>query len=182
MNYQHFSQKLLCVLTVATVGVSASLHAQTYHVTDLGTINTQNGVISSHPTGINNVGQVSGYSFSGTSNHAARFTNGVVDDLGTIPGGITSQGFAINNLGQVVGDSEYSPNGGSIRHAALFSNGTAEERLIGRRASYGCIRMKSKDVIALYHQVHIGTPVKIVEVPLAALLPAEEPTLLARQD
>ncbi len=33
--------------------------------------------------------------------------------------------MGINNLGQVVGDSQYSVNGGSIRHAALWSNGTA---------------------------------------------------------
>jgi lipoprotein-anchoring transpeptidase ErfK/SrfK len=70
----------------------------------------------------------------------------------------------------------------NARERCIYIHGTAEERLIGRRASYGCIRMKSKDVIALYRQVHIGTPVKIVEAPLAALLPAEEPTLLARQD
>ncbi len=40
--------------------------------------------------------------------------------------------------------------------------------------------MKSKDVIALYARVHIGTPVRITEQRLAAFLPQEEETLLAR--
>lgn len=106
-----------------------SSQAQTYHVTDLGTINTnpQTGVVSSHPTGINNAGQVTGYSYSGTSNHAARFTNGLVEDLGVIPGGQLSTGWGINGVGDVVGDSQYSVNGGSIRHAALFRNGTVTD-------------------------------------------------------
>ncbi len=101
----------------------------TYHVTDLGTINTnpQTGQVISHPAGINESGQVTGYSYAGTNIHAARFTNGVVEDLGTIPGGNTSTGVGINDSGQVTGDSQYSVNGGSIRHAALFSNGTVTD-------------------------------------------------------
>ncbi len=74
---------------------------------------------------------------------------------------------------------------GQNRHArerCIYIHGTAEERWIGRRASFGCIRMKSKDVIDLYSRVHIGTPVNISEKHLAEFLPAEEPTLLARQD
>ena len=86
---------------------------------------TRNRSDSSHPTGINNAGQVAGRSYSGTSLHAARFTNGMVEDLGTIPGGSKSTGVGINDLGHVTGDSEYSVNGGSIRHAALFSDGMA---------------------------------------------------------
>ena len=68
------------------------------------------------------------------------------------------------------------------RDRCIYIHGTAEEKLIGRRASFGCIRMKSKDVIELYSRVHIGTPVNISEKRLAEFLPVEEPTLLARQD
>ncbi len=68
------------------------------------------------------------------------------------------------------------------RDRCIYIHGTAEEKLIGRRASFGCIRMKSKDVIELYNRVHIGTPVNISEKRLAEFLPVEEPTLLARQD
>ena len=119
----------LAIIGITGASAPASAQAQTYHLTDLGTINTdpETGVVSSHPTGINNAGQVAGYSYSGTSNHAARFTNGLVEDLGVIPGGQTSQGWGINGLGDVVGDSQYSVNGGSIRHAALFRNGTVTD-------------------------------------------------------
>jgi hypothetical protein len=40
--------------------------------------------------------------------------------------------------------------------------------------------MKSKDVIALYARVHVGTPVTISEKSLSDFLPSEEETLLAR--
>jgi hypothetical protein len=42
--------------------------------------------------------------------------------------------------------------------------------------------MRSKDVIALYNLVHIGTHVRISAKPLHDLVPPEEPTLLARAD
>ena len=102
---------------------------QLYHVTDLGSINTNpaTGSTTSKPGGINSAGQVAGYSSAGTTTHAARFTNGLVEDLGTIPGGDRSTGVGINDLGHVVGDSEYSVNGGSIRHAALFKDGTVTD-------------------------------------------------------
>jgi hypothetical protein len=38
----------------------------------------------------------------------------------------------------------------NARERCIYIHGTAEERRIGKRASFGCIRMKSKDVIALY--------------------------------
>jgi lipoprotein-anchoring transpeptidase ErfK/SrfK len=44
----------------------------------------------------------------------------------------------------------------------IYIHGTAEERNIGRPASYGCIRMRSKDVTALYNLVAPGTVVQIV--------------------
>ena len=52
----------------------------------------------------------------------------------------------------------------------IYIHGTAEERTIGRPASYGCIRMKSKDVAELYSQLPIGALVKVVpdNLPRAA--------------
>jgi len=44
----------------------------------------------------------------------------------------------------------------------IYIHGTPEERTIGRPASYGCIRMKSRDVTELYSQLPIGTLVEIV--------------------
>jgi hypothetical protein len=70
----------------------------------------------------------------------------------------------------------------NTRERCIYIHGTAEEQRIGRRASFGCIRMRSKDVIVLYSLVHIGTHVRISEKPLARFLPPEEPSLLARAD
>ncbi|MDQ6654623.1 MAG: L,D-transpeptidase [Verrucomicrobiota bacterium] len=70
----------------------------------------------------------------------------------------------------------------NTRERCIYIHGTAEEQMIGQRASFGCIRMRSKDVIALYGLVHIGTHVRISEKPLRDFLPAEEPSLLARSD
>lgn len=49
----------------------------------------------------------------------------------------------------------------------IYIHGTPEERNIGRPASYGCIRMRSEDVIHLYDIVGRGARVSIVDVPLA---------------
>jgi hypothetical protein len=64
----------------------------------------------------------------------------------------------------------------------IYIHGTPEEKRIGRRASFGCVRMRSKDVIALYSLMHIGTAVTISEKSLGELLPPAEPTLLERPD
>ena len=45
----------------------------------------------------------------------------------------------------------------------IYIHGTSEEGYIGEPASHGCIRMKNKDVIDLYHQVDAGTPVLILK-------------------
>jgi len=44
----------------------------------------------------------------------------------------------------------------------IYIHGTPEEKKIGRPASYGCIRMKAKDVAELYNQVPIGAVVQII--------------------
>src|SRR6266568_8597951 len=41
----------------------------------------------------------------------------------------------------------------------IYIHGTNEERTIGRPASFGCIRMRSSDVTALYNQLPLGAPV-----------------------
>lgn len=47
----------------------------------------------------------------------------------------------------------------------IYIHGTPEERNIGRPASYGCIRMRSSDVIHLYNTIGIGAKVEIVNAP-----------------
>jgi hypothetical protein len=43
----------------------------------------------------------------------------------------------------------------------IYIHGTPEERTIGRPASYGCVRMRSCDVMDLFEWVDVGTPVRI---------------------
>ncbi len=57
----------------------------------------------------------------------------------------------------------------------IYIHGTPEERNIGRPASYGCVRMRSVDVVALYNRVGEGARVSIVTAPLAAVVPALAP-------
>lgn len=44
----------------------------------------------------------------------------------------------------------------------IYIHGTPEEYRIGHRASYGCIRMKSRDVIDLYRHLAVGSKVRII--------------------
>lgn len=45
----------------------------------------------------------------------------------------------------------------------IYIHGTPEERNIGTPASYGCIRMRSRDVVALYDMVGVGTRVRVLD-------------------
>jgi hypothetical protein len=53
----------------------------------------------------------------------------------------------------------------------IYIHGTPEERNIGRPSSYGCIRMRSSDVISLYSLVGPGAKVTITETSLASAVP-----------
>ena len=54
----------------------------------------------------------------------------------------------------------------------IYIHGTPEERTIGTPASYGCVRMRSRDVIQLYDAVGWGAKVTIVNEPLEAMVTA----------
>lgn len=58
----------------------------------------------------------------------------------------------------------------------IYIHGTPEERNIGRPASYGCIRMRSVDVVHLYELVGPGAQVTIANQSLADLVPAQTQT------
>ncbi len=47
------------------------------------------------------------------------------------------------------------------KRRGIFIHGTPEEKNIGKPVSYGCIRMKSRDVVALYQMIPVGTKVII---------------------
>ena len=67
----------------------------------------------------------------------------------------------------------------------IYIHGTAEEWRIGTPASYGCIRMRSHDVIQLFNTLGVGTrvevsmspfPSQIVQTPLPVPAPAPAPS------
>ncbi|MEO5719695.1 MAG: L,D-transpeptidase [Chthoniobacterales bacterium] len=57
----------------------------------------------------------------------------------------------------------------------IYIHGTPEERNIGLPTSYGCIRMRSQDVIELFDIVGNGAQVRIENQPLEALVPGLNP-------
>jgi lipoprotein-anchoring transpeptidase ErfK/SrfK len=50
----------------------------------------------------------------------------------------------------------------------IYIHGTPEERLIGRPASYGCIRMRSQDIAQLFNAVPVGTKIDIANAGLSS--------------
>ena len=57
----------------------------------------------------------------------------------------------------------------------IYIHGTPEERNIGRPTSYGCIRMRSTDIINLYSIVGNGAQVTIVDAPLSSVVSGLNP-------
>jgi lipoprotein-anchoring transpeptidase ErfK/SrfK len=70
------------------------------------------------------------------------------------------------------------------RDRCIYIHGTPEERRIGTPASFGCIRMRSRDVIDLYDLAHIGMHVTITQRKIDNFIAHddEQPSLLARSD
>ena len=60
----------------------------------------------------------------------------------------------------------------------IYIHGTPQEKTIGQPASYGCIRMKSSDVAALYDRVPLGALVQITpeHLPKLAKTSRSQPT------
>jgi lipoprotein-anchoring transpeptidase ErfK/SrfK len=52
----------------------------------------------------------------------------------------------------------------------IYIHGTPVENLIGRPASYGCIRMRSSDVVRVFNSTPVGARVEIVNVPISRAL------------
>lgn len=66
------------------------------------------------------------------------------------------------------------PKNSSTHSRRIYIHGTPEERKIGRPASYGCIRMKSDDIMDLFTRVTRGTPVAIEMCSQDTYLEAEK--------
>jgi probable HAF family extracellular repeat protein len=64
------------------------------------------GNVESEANGINNLGQVVGWLFTGTADRAFVFAQNTLSELGTLPTGQNSVAYAINSSGQIVGNSD----------------------------------------------------------------------------
>jgi len=62
---------------------------------------------------------------------------------------------------------------GSAFERCIYIHGTPEESTLGHPCSWGCIRMRSEDVLKVYDKVQIGTHVLISEDHLKKLIREE---------
>ena len=113
---------MLRILMCSLFAGHAAAEAGTYSVTDLGTLG---GSGTTQAYGINEAGQVVGYSTAASLKyHAFLWDNGMMIDLGTLPTGSTSRALGLNDNGQVVGFAfDGSVAGGADNHAFLWENG-----------------------------------------------------------
>src|ERR1700722_8889037 len=69
------------------------------------------------------------------------------------------------------------------RHAfgrCIYIHGTPEERNVGHPASFGCVRMKSVDMLRVFNAVGIGATVEIIPGSLpASFVPANNPHVVS---
>ena len=64
----------------------------------------------------------------------------------------------------------------------IYIHGTTEESRLGRPVSWGCIRMRSSDVVDLFSGIPVGTPVNIIAEKLPKLhkyVPPPPPVIIA---
>ena len=72
----------------------------------------------------------------------------------------------------------------NARTRGIYIHGTPEERTLGEPKSWGCIRMRSSDVMELFERIPTGTPVNIIAEHLPRLekykpAPPAPPVLIA---
>jgi probable HAF family extracellular repeat protein len=125
------SMLVIAVLMAPAIPGARAFGAE-YTVTNLGSFA---GNVS-EAFGLNDLGQVVGYSNTSTNStfphpHAFLYSKGTLTDLGTFGAGQflsgdQSHAYGINNAGQIVGDSVVSVNNGTFlpSHAFLYAAGT----------------------------------------------------------
>jgi lipoprotein-anchoring transpeptidase ErfK/SrfK len=62
------------------------------------------------------------------------------------------------------------PQNANCFKRCIYIHGTPEERLLGAPVSWGCIRMRSRDVVRVFETVDVGTKVEVFQKPLKVLL------------
>jgi L,D-transpeptidase ErfK/SrfK len=70
--------------------------------------------------------------------------------------------------GEVIQPGPDSPLGPAIivfelsEEGMYAFHGTSNEELIGQAVSHGCVRMRNEDILAMYEQVNLRTPVEVI--------------------
>ena len=123
------------------------------------------GVVITHPVGI-------GREDWATPLGSATVTTRLVDPAWYPPASIRAEHAAKGSpLPGVVGPGPDNPLG---KHALLLSmpgyliHGTNKPAGVGMRVSHGCIRLYPEDIAALFPDVAVGTPVRIVDQSVLA--------------
>lgn len=62
------------------------------------------------------------------------------------------------------------PQNANCFKRCIYIHGTPEERQLGAPVSWGCIRMRSRDVVRVFESVAVGTKVEVLQKPLKVLL------------
>lgn len=70
------------------------------------------------------------------------------------------------------------PGNQRARERGIYIHGTPEESRLGQPVSWGCIRMRSRDVVTLFDCCPPGAEVTVANVPINVLLQAAVPTFL----
>ncbi len=105
-------------IVLIAFALAASARAQfSYTATNIGTFGGNAYTIA---TGINDSGQITGFSTIGGQNHAFSYSGGIMTDLGTL-GGNFSRGAGINDSGQIVGFSNLVST--TNRHGFVYNGG-----------------------------------------------------------
>ena len=74
------------------------------------------------------------------------------------------------------GDEPLNQN---ARRRGIYIHGTPQERSLGKATSFGCVRMRSRDVVQVFDAVPVGTPVTISTKKLPRVQGPESFTLMA---
>jgi probable HAF family extracellular repeat protein len=107
----------LVILSLGFVSAGWSANPQ-YTVTDLGALNPAYGTFAK---GINSKGEVVGYGGAdATHDHAFRYSNGTMTDLGTM-GGSNSRAYGIGDAGLIGGDADTFSSTSKV--AMIYSGG-----------------------------------------------------------
>jgi probable HAF family extracellular repeat protein len=110
-------RKLWPILFLSVLAATSAAFAQSYTVTDLGTL----GGNSTIARAVNSSGQVTGSSnLNATTGHAFLYSGGTLTDIGTL-GGSNAIGLGINASGEIAG---YSTQANGSYRGFVFSNGT----------------------------------------------------------